>query len=79
MIYFRLFGIDTNGLAYTFANETIEWTLRAVRRDSQCFGLCEMGAYEGEHSCRFVTYAWNPIDGYTYDPCKEIEKIYKNS
>jgi hypothetical protein len=79
MIYYRLFGIDANGQCYTFANETTDWTLRGVRRDSQCFGLCEMSAYDGEHIRLAVTYVWNTIDGYTFDPCGDIKKFYENA
>lgn len=77
MIYYKVFGIDENGLAYTFANETSNWTLRGVRRNSQCFGLCEMGAYDGEHERRFVIYSWNPVDNYIHDPLGEIANLYK--
>jgi hypothetical protein len=65
MIYYIIFGIDKNGLAYTFANETISWTLRGVRRETQCFGLCEVRAWDGELDYT-VTYSWNPVDGYVF-------------
>jgi hypothetical protein len=78
MIIFTLFGMDKDGQAYSFSNETPEWTLRGSRRDSQCFGLCEISIYDGERKRHGVVYAWNPIDGYTYDPSGDYARYYSS-
>lgn len=79
MLYYTIFGIDENGLAYSFSNETQDWALRGARSSSQCFGLCEMSSHAGERSRVAVRYAWNPIDGYQFDPCGDIAKAYDDT
>jgi hypothetical protein len=76
MLYYKIFGMDENGQAYTFANETRDWTLKGVRQGSNCFGLCEMSADGGEHERLSVVYSWNPVDGYQHDPLGDVDRAY---
>lgn len=79
MIIFTLFGMDKNGQAYSFSNETPDWTLRGARQDSHCFGLCEISIYDGNRERVATVYSWNPGDGYTYDPSGDIARFYASS
>ena len=78
MIIFTLFGMDKNGQAYSASNETHNWALRAARQDTQCFGLCEVSLHDGERRRVATVYAWNPADGYTFDPSGDISRFYSS-
>ena len=77
MWVFEIRGIDENGLAYSYMNETLNWTMRGVRKNSQCFGVVETYLCEPESRPNdIVHYSWNPIDGYVSDPLGHIKAFY---
>lgn len=55
MWYYKLIGIDANGIPYDFCNETLEWTRRGFRK-----GSTEVWVFEefsrGEETPRLVYY-----------------------